>query len=64
MALDRLIDFTLQIYFTQVPMGVTKPQAHLLVLPNATSGTDRVSHSVLSFSRMAATDLLLDLPLQ
>lgn len=45
-------------------MDVTIPQAHLLVLASATSGTHRVSHNVLSFSRMAATDLLLDQHLQ
>lgn len=45
-------------------MGVTKPQAHLPVLPNIISGTDRISHNVPRFSHPAATDLLLDLPLQ
>lgn len=45
-------------------MGVTRPQVPLLVSLKVNSGTDKATHRLLQPSSMAATDLLLDLPLQ
>ncbi|XP_071316902.1 uncharacterized protein [Trachinotus anak] len=48
----------------QVLMDVTRPQVCCLVPHKATSGTDRVSHNLLSPGSVKTADLLLDLPLQ